>query len=339
MKKSLWLIVLIAVAVLSALPVFAAEKPGMPAPIQGAQEVNVAGSWWDGTGIWTSGFAGQNNYRETKNFVEEQSNRFGSGISVDKIVSPHVRLGGGFLYYLADANYKTSYRYYGSSGTDTNAFRGILTATYDSINLCESRKKGNYSPEAVRNQGINGWYVDGSVDFTQRNHHYREEWYEADETTMWVGKSDYYAQEYNAFVEAAYIYNFGKENTFHLTPYTSLEYDFTQTGVMKVKGYDTSDYKLKSEGSNDLEQGFGAKLAKSLVSKKAGTFIPYVNAEWLVAYLRDWDSHDDQRQGGQFGAGIIFLSKGRMTVSAGWDMIVRNRELDNTGSWKIRYDV
>ncbi|MFH0985110.1 MAG: autotransporter outer membrane beta-barrel domain-containing protein [Candidatus Omnitrophota bacterium] len=292
-----------------------------------------------GTGVWVSGAAGQDNQRENKNYKAFQDNFMDYVLGFDKIVSPHVRLGGSSGYGYSNKNYKQRRAGFGSYGVDDNAFQVAATATYDSIDLCESRKNGKYSPEAVRNQGLNGWYADSSVGFTQHNYDLRTERYNlALAPNMQVGKSDYHGQEYTIGTEAGYIFNFGKEKNTHVTPYTSLDWGYLYRNLSKVKGLGRNDYKVKGEGSNDLEQGFGVKVAQSLVSEKLGTFIPFVKSEWDIAYVRDIQSQERQRNSGVFGAGLIFLNKGHATWTAGWDMLVQNRNLENVGYGKIRYD-
>lgn len=290
-----------------------------------------------GTGVWIMGAAGQDNQRENKDYRAFQDNLMNYAVGFDKIINPHVRLGGDFGYGYSNKNYKQRKAGYGSYGVDDNAFQAVATATYDSINLCESRKNGKYSPEAVRNQGINGWYVDSALGFTQHNYDLRTERFDFT-AAQEVGKSDYHGQEYTLGTEAGYIFNFGKEKAVHVTPYTSLDYGYLYRNLSKVKGFGSNDYKVKGEGSTDLEQGFGVQLAQSFVSEKLGTFIPFVKPEWDIAYVRDSQSQNRQRNSGRFGAGLIFLNKGHMTWTAGWDMLVQNRNLENVGYGKIRYD-
>jgi uncharacterized protein with beta-barrel porin domain len=313
----------------------------LTAPVFAGEVVTTSSSQNDfgGLGIWSTTGGGHANQKENKGYKASLDNEVVTAAGFDKIVNPHVRLGSSFGYGFSDVNYKQNRTGWGSYGVDDNAFSVVGTATYDSINLCESRKNGKYSPEAVRNQGINGWYVDSALGFTQHNYDLRTERFNlALAPNMQVGKGDDHGQEYFVGTEAAYIYNTGKDNTVHVTPFTSLTYDQLYQNVLKVKGLGVNDYKIKEGGSTSLEQGFGVKLAKSLVSEKMGTFIPYVKGEWLIDYIHDIQSHNRDRAAGVFGAGLIFLSKGRMTVSGNWDMEVRNRLLENTGYGKIRYD-
>lgn len=292
-----------------------------------------------GLGIWSMTGGGHADQRENKSYKAFQDNTLVTSAGFDKIVTPHVRLGSYFGYGYSNKNYKANMPGYGSYGLNDDAFSVVGTVTYDSINLCESRSRGKYSPEAVRNQGIDGWYVDSAMGFTQHNYDLRTERFNgALAPNLEVGKGDDHGQEYFVGSEAGYIYNTGKENTIHITPFTSLSYDHLYKNVLKVKGLGVNDYKLKEGGSNSLEQGFGVKLAKSLVSEKMGTFIPYVKAEWLIDYIHDIQSQNRQRNTGVFGAGIIFLSKGHMTWSANWDMDIQNRNFGNVGYGKIRYD-
>jgi len=292
-----------------------------------------------GTGFWVMGLAGQGNQTENKSYKAYQDNMMDYTVGFDSLANSHVRLGGTAGYGFSDKNFKQNRTGFGSYGIDDNAFEVTATATYDSINLCESRKNGKYSPEAVRNQGINGWYVDSALGFTQHNYDLRTERFNfALAPNMEVGKSDYHGQEYTLGTEAGYIFNFGEEKTVHVTPFTSLDWGYLYRNLSKVKGLGANDYKVKGEGSNDLEQGFGVQLAKSFVSEKLGTFIPFVRPEWDIAYVRDIQSHNRQRNSGRFGAGMIFLNKGHMTWTAGWDMLVQNRYLENVGYGKIRYD-
>ncbi len=296
-----------------------------------------SGSRLGGVGIWSQGLAGQDNQRENKDYKAFKDNVMNYAAGFDSIVNPHTRLGASFGYGYSNRNYKQNRTGYGSYGVDDHSFNVTGTATYDSIDLCESRKNGYYSPEAVRNQGLNGWYVDSAVGFTQHNYDLRTERFDFTGAQE-VGKSDYHGQEYTLGTEAGYIFNFGEEKTVHVTPYTFLEWTHLYRNLSKVKGFGANDYKVKGEGSNDLEQGLGLKLAKSMVSEKLGTFIPVLKGEWGIDYIHDIQSHNRQRNTGVFGAELIFLSKGRMTWTTGWDLLVQNRDLQNVGYGKIRYD-
>ncbi|OQA58375.1 MAG: Autotransporter beta-domain protein [Candidatus Omnitrophica bacterium ADurb.Bin277] len=292
-----------------------------------------------GTGIWVQGLAGQDNQRENKGYKAFQDNIMDYTVGFDKIVNRHTRLGANFGYGYSNKNFKQNQTGYGSYGINDHSFATVLTATYDSIDLCESRARGKYSPEAVRNQGIDGWYVDSALGFTQHNYDLRTERYDlALAPNLEVGKSDFHAQEYALGTEAGYIFNMGEDNSIHITPFTELNYNYLYRNTARVKGLGANDYKIKDGGATDLEQGFGVQIAKSLVSEKLGTFIPYVKGEWLIAYIRDIQSHNRQRNTGLFGAGLIFLNKGHMTFSANWEMLMQNRDLENVGYGKIRYD-
>lgn len=322
MKKALNILFALAAAILIAMPVATAKDDDM-----------------GGLGVWSTNLGGQANQRENKEFKAFQDNVYITTAGFDKVITPYVRAGASFGYGLSDANFKINTPGYGSYGVDDDSFTIAGTITYDSINLCESRKRGKYSPEAVRNQGIDGWYVDSAMAFTQHNYEVRTERFNlALAPNMEVGKGDDHGQEFFVGSEAGYIYNMGCDKSIHLTPFTTLTYDHLYQNTLRVKGLGVNDYKIKGEGSNSLEQGFGLKLAKSLVSEKMGTFIPFVKGAWLIDYIHDIQSHNRERNAGIFGAGIIFLNKGRMTVSANWDMQVRNRLLENIGYGTVRYD-
>ncbi|HOE69408.1 MAG TPA: autotransporter outer membrane beta-barrel domain-containing protein [Candidatus Omnitrophota bacterium] len=320
MKKIFCVVAILSVAFSPVVPAFAAGDFG-------------------GTGVYFTGLAGQNNQRENKGYKAFQDNIQDYSVGFDKIVNRHTRLGADFGYGYSNKNYKQNRSGFGSYGINDHSFATAFTATYDSIDLCESRANGKYSPEAVRNQGLNGWYFDSAFGFTQHNYDLRTERFDlALAPNMEVGKSDYHGQEYTIDTEAGYIFNFGKEKTVHVTPFTELDYGYLYRNLSKVKGLGVNDYKVKGEGATDLEQGFGVQIAKSFVSEKLGTFIPYVKGEWLIAYVRDRQSENRQRNSGLFGAGLIFLNKGHVTTSVNWDMLVQNRDLENVGYGKIRYD-
>jgi len=332
MKKFLSVVAILSLVFSPVTPAFADDAPAEDTVMATSGSQNDFG----GTGVWVLGAAGQANQRENKDYKAFQDNLMNYVVGFDNVVTPHVRLGGDFGYGYSNKNYKQRRSGYGSYGIDDNAFEVAATATYDSIDLCESRANGKYSPEAVRNQGINGWYVDSALGFTQHNYDLRTE--RNFTGANLVGKSDYHGQEYTIGTEAGYIFNFGEEKAVHVTPYTSLDWGYLYRNLSKVKGLGGNDYKVRGEGSNDLEQGFGVQLAQSFVSEKLGTFIPFVRPEWDIAYVRDIQSHNRQRNSGRFGAGLIFLNKGHMTWTAGWDMLVQNRNLENIGYGKMRYD-
>ena len=146
MKNLFAVITILSLVISPAVPVFAAE----------IATTGNQSSDFGGTGIWVQGLAGQANQRENKDYKAFQDNLMDYTIGFDRIMSPHVRLGGSFGYGYSNKNYKQNRTGFGSYGVNDHAFTTVLTATYDSIDLCESREKGKYSPEAVRNQGIDG---------------------------------------------------------------------------------------------------------------------------------------------------------------------------------------
>ena len=244
MKKLFSIVAILSLVISPAVPAFATE-------------ITTTGSQandFGGTGIWIQGLAGQADQRENKDYKAFQDNLMDYTVGFDRIMSPHVRLGGNFGYGYSNKNYKQNRTGFGSYGVNDHAFTTALTATYDSINLCESRDKGKYSPEAVRNQGIDGWYVDSALAFTQHNYDLRTERFDFS-PAMEVGKSDYHGQEYTVGMEAGYIFNFGEENLTHVTPYTSLDYGYLYRNLSKVKGFGANDYKVKGRARPTLSRG------------------------------------------------------------------------------------
>jgi outer membrane autotransporter protein len=308
-----------------------------------------SGEMSDGLGIWVQGLGSHMKQDERKGIQGFTANTWGATIGADKVIDRHFRLGLAGSYGWARVNSKQP----GNPSSDINSFQGTLYGSYDSLNLCEARQSGRKSPEAVRSQTENHWYVDGMFAFTQNNYDSRREiWLTP--TNKRVAKAEHYAQQYSTQFEAGYTFVFEETKALEITPFASLGYSYLYMNSYKEKGANALNLKVDGEGFNQLEQGLGTKLAYPMVAKKVGTFIPSVKAAWLLDYIGDRFETTASFEGGGpsfnttgakpakngvlIGAELAFLNKGNLTVTGNWDMELKDQFMSNAYYGTVRYD-
>ncbi|MFA5390369.1 MAG: autotransporter domain-containing protein [Candidatus Omnitrophota bacterium] len=307
-----------------------------------------SGDMADGVGVWMQALGSNMKQGERKGIEGFSANTFGTTIGADKVIDNHFRVGLAGGYGWAGVHSKQP----GSPSDDINSFQGMIYGSFDSLDLNKARQGGKKSYEAVRSQVENSWYVDGMFAFTQDNYDSRREIWLG--VTKRVAKAEHYGQQYSTKFETGYKFVFEKTKKLEVTPFTSLSYNYLYMNKYKEKGADALNLNVQGEGFNQLEQGFGMKLAYPITVKKAGTFIPSVKGAWLCDYMRDrfettasfaggGTSFNTQgakpaKNGMLFGAELAFLNKGNMTVTGNWDVEARDRFISNTYYGTVRYD-
>jgi len=251
-------------------------------------------------------------------------------------------------YGYADVDSKAA----GSPGTNIDSWQAVLYGSYDSMDLCKSRELGKNSRVAVRNQGEDLWYVDGMFAFTQNNYDSRREVYLPGDTR--IAKADHHGQQYSTKFEGGYTFVFEKTKELEITPFTSLAYNYLYMNKYSEDGAGALNLNVEGEGFNQLEQALGMKFAYPIVSKKAGTFIPSARAAWIYDYMSDrfettasfagggpsFDSKGAKpaRNGCLVGGELAFLNKGNMTLTANYDLELRDEYASNTYYGTARFD-
>ena len=307
-----------------------------------------SGDMTEGVGVWMQGLGSNMKQDERKGIQGFSADTFGTTIGADKVVDNHFRVGLAGGYGWAGVYSKQP----GSPSDNINSFQGIIYGSYDSLDLSKASQGGKKSPEAVRSQVENSWYVDGMFAFTQDNYDSRREiWLEAAKR---VAKAEHYGQQYSTNFEAGYKFVFEKTKKLEVTPFASLGYNYLYMNKYKEKGADALNLTVDGEGFNQLEQSLGLKLAYPIAVKKAGTFIPSAKAAWLYDYMQDrfettasfaggGPSFNTQgakpaRNGMLFGAELAFLNKGNMTVTGNWDIELKDQFMSNTYYGTVRFD-
>ena len=122
----------------------------------------------------------------------------------------------------------------------------------------------------------------------------------------------------------------------------------------KEDGAGALDLSVTGNGYNQLLQTLGTKFAYPFVSKKAGTFIPAVKAAWLYDYIGDQFVTNASFAGGGtsfttkgakpaqngllLGGELAFLNKGNMTLTANYDVELKDQFVGNTYYGTARFD-
>jgi len=315
----------------------------------GLAETGIStGDMFQGTGVWFQGLGSHAKQGTRKGIAGYQYNTFGTTFGGDKIFGDHVRLGAAGGYGYADVNGKTI----GRPRDSINSFQGIVYGSYDSLSLGAAREKGKLSEEAVRTQGDNLWYVDGMFGFTQNNYDSRREIYLGDITR--VANATHYAQQYATMLETGYTFVFKKTGALQVTPFASLQHSYLYMNRYSEDGADALNLTVDGKGYNELEQGIGLKLAYPLKSKKYGTLIPTMRSAWLHDYMGErYETTSSFAGGGPsfvtsgarpaqdgalFGASLVFLNKGNLTLTGNYDWEMRDEFASHTYYGTVRAD-
>ena len=308
-----------------------------------------SGDMSNGAGVWFQGLGSNMKQDERKGIQGFSSNTWGTTIGADKVIDHHYRAGLAGSYGWGRVNAKTP----GSPSDDINSYQATLYGSYDSLDLNQAHQGGKKSPEAVRNQRENSWYVDGMLAFTENEYDSRREiWLTP--TSGRVAKADHSGQQYSTNYEAGYKFVFEETKALEVTPFASLGYNYLRMNHYKEKGANALDLSVQGDGFHQLEQALGTKLAYPIVAKKVGTFIPSAKAAWLYDYIGDRFETNASFAGGGgafttqgakpakngmlFGTELAFLNKGNVTVTGNWDIELKDQFVSNTYYGTVRYD-
>ncbi|OGW85648.1 MAG: hypothetical protein A3C35_02130 [Omnitrophica bacterium RIFCSPHIGHO2_02_FULL_46_11] len=291
----------------------------------------ATGDMFHGIGFWIQGF-GNHSDQGTRHGVEGyQANVFGTAIGADKLLSPKFRLGlaGGYAY--GDVNSKSV----GRPETDVNSFQGVIYGSYDIKGARLEEKNPAASVPSEKNDSL---YVDGLFAFSHNNYDSSREVFLGSSTR--TANSDYNGQQYSTKWELGYTLPNSFWQDIRVTPFTSLQYSYLHLHSYTEKNAGALNLHVEGSGYNTMEQGLGAKVARPIVSKKLGTFIPSLKATWLLDYWAE--KHETtasftgggssfttsgakpSRNGLISGAEIIFLTHGRSTLTANYDWELRD---------------
>jgi outer membrane autotransporter protein len=308
-----------------------------------------SGDMTNGVGVWIQGLGSNMKQDERKGVQGFSANTWGTTIGADKVIDDHFRAGLAGGYSWAGVNSKTP----GSPSDDINSYQATIYGSYDSLNLNKARQGAKKSPEAVRNQEENSWYVDGMLGFTENDYDSRREIWLTPASGR-VAKADHSGQQYSTNFEGGYTFTFKETKALEVTPFASIGYNYLRMNSYKEKGANALDLSVQGDGFHQLEQAIGTKLAYPIVAKKVGTFIPSAKAAWLYDYIGDrFETNASFAGGGSsfttkgakpakngmlFGAELAFLNKGNVTVTGNWDITLKDQFMSNTYYGTVRYD-
>ncbi|HNX68375.1 MAG TPA: autotransporter domain-containing protein [Candidatus Omnitrophota bacterium] len=307
------------------------------------------GDMLQGTGFWYQAL-GSNIQQGTRKGIEGfNANVFGTSIGADKLVDDHIRLGAAGGYGFSNVNAKTP----GSPSDDINSWQATLYGSYDSVNLCKLQENQRGGKGGVRERRDNAWYVDSMFGFTENNYDSRREIWLTPATKR-VAKSDHHGQQYSTKLESGYTFLTKATKDLEVTPFASLQYSYLNINKYKEDGAGALNLTVQGEGYNELLQALGTKFAYPFVSKKVGTFLPAVKAAWMYDYIGDQVETTASFAGGGnsfvskgakpaksgllLGGELAFLNKGNMTLTANYDMELKDEFISNTYYGTARFD-
>jgi outer membrane autotransporter protein len=310
----------------------------------------ATGDMFQGTGVWIQSLGSHIQQDERKGIQGYQANVFGTSVGVDQLIDRNYRVGAAFGYGLADVNSKAA----GRPQTNVDSFNVALYGSYDSFDLCESRKQRLETKDKEKLLDRDGaWYVDGMLGFTQNNYDSKREiWLTP--ADMRTAKADHHGQQYSTKVETGYTFMFEDTADLEVTPFASLGYNYLRMNDYKEKGADALNLNVDGQGYHELLQTLGMKFAYPMVSKKMGTFVPSVKAGWTFDYIADrFESTSSFAGGGPsfetrgakparngflLGGELSFLTKGNWTFTGNWDLELKDQYASNTYYGTVRYD-
>lgn len=154
------------------------------------------------------------------------------------------------------------------------------------------------------------YYVDGIFSFAYNR-------YDASRNVAFVGfnvtpTANYGGEQYSSYFEGGYKFEHKK---FALTPLASIQYT-----RLNINGYTEDNgggagLTVKSQGSNFLQSGLGAK-AEYRIEKKDYSIIPDFHFKWLYSFI-----NDNQQATSTFGGGgASFLTSGFNLPTSSYDL-------------------
>jgi outer membrane autotransporter protein len=306
----------------------------------------ATGDMFQGAGFWTQGMGSHASQGTLDGIQGYRANTFGTTIGVDKLLGRHGRIGLAGGYSFAGVRAKTP----GNPSSDINSFQTTLYGGYDSTDLELGRK-------AAKNGGYirpnrQWWYADGMLAFGANSYDSRREiWLGSDGR---VAKADHYGQQYSAKTELGYTMTFEKTKALEITPFTSLEYAYLYMNQYKEHGADSLNLNVQGQGYNTLEQGLGLKFGYPIYKENVGTFVPSIKGAWLYDYISDMFQSTSSFAGGGpsftssgakpaangflMGAELAFMNIGNMTLTANYDVTLRDAFLNQTYYLTARFD-
>jgi autotransporter-associated beta strand protein len=327
---------------------FLGSISGRLGQLRGGSSGIATGGVVEEVGFWIQALGSHIKQDERKAIQGFQANALGTALGADKLLGDHFRAGFAGGYGYASVNSKAP----GSPSDTINSMQVALYGSFDSINLEQAREKGKRSRVAVRNQGENAWYVDTMIGFAQNAYDSRRGI--AFGTINRVAKAEHYGQQYSTGFESGYTFVFEKTKALEVTPFAGLGYNFMYMNSYKEKGADSINLSVDGQGYNQLLQTLGTKIAYPIQSKKLGEFIPAARAAWVYDYIGDQFQTTASFAGGGssfttqgakpaksgllLGGELAFLNKGNVTMTANYDLELKDQFMSNTYYGTIRYD-
>jgi len=308
----------------------------------------ATGDMFQGAGFWTQGLGSHIRQGERNGIEGYDADLFGTSIGADTLMGDHIRLGlaAGYGFTKVDSNAL------GNPRDNINSWQATVYGSFDSLNLSAAREEGTKARKAVRNQGENFWYVDGMVAFTQNNYDSRREILL--EGGSRVAKADHYAQQYSTKIEAGYTFIFDITKALEITPFMSINYNYLYMNEYDENGAGALNLTVDGQGFHQMEQGLGAKFEYPIFFKKMGTFIPAIKTAWMYDYFGDKFETTAAFAGGgasfttrgakpaqhafALGGELTFLNKDNLTLTADYDLVLKDEFISNTYYATARID-
>lgn len=280
------------------------------------------GDLWKNIGLWIKGFGSHANQGTRQGIDGYKANLWGLTGGFDREIKPNTRLGLAGTYSSTDVDNKGQL-----GGTNVHSYQGTLYATYD-----------DPSP----------WYGNAGVTFAWNK--YEATRNIAFSTISRIARSDTDGQQYSAFGDLGYVI---KHKEFEITPQASLTY--SRLHLDKYTETEAGDLNLtvNSQNYDLLQSGLGIQIARPY-HLKSGTWTPEIHAKWLYDFIGDpvqtnatftgggssftTNGADPAQHSLNLGAGITYYSKGNLTLSATYDMELKEDYTSHTGQGILRYN-
>lgn len=304
------------------------------------------GDMFQGSGFWLQGLGSHGDQDARKGSAGYAYDAFGVALGADKLVSDHLRVGLAAGYGRTGIDSKAL----GNAQTDVNSWSGSIYTSYDSTVMgrdAEGGPKESISPED------DSFYVDTIAAFTY--HDYDSSRNIALGALNRTAEADFGGQQYSFKAETGYTIRTEATRALETTPFLSLGYSYLHMNSYSEKGAGALNLTVDGEGYHALDQALGMRFAYPMVCNKTGiTFIPAVKAAWLYDYIGDrvetkstfagggssftTKGAEPAQSGFLVGAELALVNVGNLTLTANWDMELRDEYLSNTYGGTARFE-
>ncbi|OIO37761.1 MAG: hypothetical protein AUJ71_04610 [Candidatus Omnitrophica bacterium CG1_02_49_16] len=300
-------------------------RNGVPVPGPESEAGVSTGDPWKDRGVWVKGFGSLAKQGIRSGVSGYKADMWGTAVGVDVPVNDETRVGLAGSYALTNVNNDGS-----SGGNNIDSYQGTLYASYD-----------DPSP----------WYANGAFSVAWNK-------YNADRQISFgninrTAKSNYNGQQYTGLFDVGYLWKYIENSReLDITPMASLTYSHLVVDRYTETEAGDLNLQVNSQNYDLLQSGLGIKIGFPF-EDKSGTYVPDIHFKWLYDFIGDRFATSSTFTGGggsfrtygappaqssfDLGAGVMFYTKGDISVSAAYDFELKEDYTSHTGQGVLRY--